>query len=198
MSGKRSWDEKIKKAAETQMTPTEILKRPYARVLIPESDGRVTAEIMEFPGCVTFGDDNREALARLEEVAADWIQVAISRGQQVPEPMDAADFSGRLVLRMPRGLHKRAAMCADREGVSLNHFIVASLAEAVGERSKPPTVNMLATVSATLMHLPSKTVVGLSQSTFSYASVEKHDTTSPSAGRSVILETNDKREAVNA
>ena len=41
---------------------------------------------------------------------------------------------GKLVLRMSKGLHKRAAMSAEREGVSLNQFIVTCVAEQVGER----------------------------------------------------------------
>ena len=120
-----------------QMDPTEILKRPYARVLTPDPDGRVTAEIMEFPGCVAFGDTSADALARLEEVAVDWINAALEQGQDIPEPLNSIDYSGKLVLRMTRSLHQRAALYADREGVSLNQFIVTCLAEAVGERARP-------------------------------------------------------------
>jgi antitoxin HicB len=119
------------------MDPTEVLKRPYARVLTPDPDGRVTAEIMEFPGCVAFGDTSTEALARLEEVAVDWINAAVEQGQAIPEPLSSIDYSGKLVLRMTKGLHHRAAIFADREGVSLNQFIVTCLAEAVGERARP-------------------------------------------------------------
>jgi len=121
---------------EGTMVPTEILKKPYARVLIPEADGQVSAEIMEFPGCVAFGANATEALARLEEVAVDWLSAAIEQGQDIPDAMAANDYSGRLVLRMPKGLHRRAAICAEREGASLNQFIVTRLAEAVGERSR--------------------------------------------------------------
>lgn len=122
------------------MEACEILKRPYARVLTPESDGQYTAEIMEFPNCVAFGPSASEALASLEHVAADWIAAALEQGQNIPEPIDNADYSGRLVLRMPRGLHRKAALLAEREGASLNQFIVTCLAEAVGERAKPQAV----------------------------------------------------------
>jgi len=118
------------------MTPIEILRQPYARVLTPEPDGQYTAEILEFPGCVAYGDNSNDALRNLEEVAAEWISAAIEQGQNIPEPMANVDYSGRLVLRMSKGLHHRAAICAEREGVSLNQFIVTSLAEAVGERAQ--------------------------------------------------------------
>jgi predicted RNase H-like HicB family nuclease len=122
---------------EVQVQPAEILKRPYARILTPDPDGRVTAEIMEFPGCVAYGDNTAEALAHLEEVAVEWIDAALEQGQEIPEPMDNTEYSGRLGLRMTGGLHRRAAMCAEREGVSLNQFINICIAEAVGERAKP-------------------------------------------------------------
>jgi|ERR1039458_59215 predicted RNase H-like HicB family nuclease len=134
---------------EVQVEPTEILKQPYARILTPDPDGRFTAEIMEFPGCVAFGDNPAHALSNLEEVAIDWIAAAIEQGQDIPKPMDAADFSGKLVLRMTKGLHRKAALCADREGVSLNQFIVTCLAEAVGERAKPFGIGFHPQVQAT-------------------------------------------------
>src|ERR1700683_5469293 len=119
------------------MEPREIMKRPYARVLTPEPDGEYTAEIMEFPNCVASGDSAVNALANLEDVAVDWIAAALEQGQDIPGPMDNTDYSGRLVLRMPKGLHRRAALFAEREGASLNQFIVTCLAEAVGERARP-------------------------------------------------------------
>jgi hypothetical protein len=40
--------------------------------------------------------------------------------------------SGRLLLRMPAELHAELARTAEREGVSLNAFITASLASRIG------------------------------------------------------------------
>jgi hypothetical protein len=41
-------------------------------------------------------------------------------------------YSGRLLLRMPRGLHEELARASDRDGISLNQFITNALAVAVG------------------------------------------------------------------
>jgi antitoxin HicB len=129
---------KLKKRTDQEtMASSEILTRPYARVLTPEPDGRYTAEIMEFPGCVAYGDSAGEALKNLDDVSIEWVRASLEQGQDIPAPMASIDYSGRLVLRMTKGLHQRAAMCAEREGVSLNQFIVTSLAEAVGERARP-------------------------------------------------------------
>ncbi len=122
------------------MQASEIMKRPYARLVTPDADGSFFAEIAEFPGCFATGKSASEALENVESVAVDWINTALTQGQDIPEPMESTDYSGKLVLRMTKGLHKRAALWADREGVSLNQFITTCLAEAVGERARPSLI----------------------------------------------------------
>jgi predicted RNase H-like HicB family nuclease len=113
-------------------TAEEYLKKPYGRLLVPEEDGTYRAEIIEFPGCFAVGETPAEAAENLENAAASWLKSTIAKGRHVPEPMDENDYSGKLVLRLPKSLHKRAAYAANREGVSLNQFIVSSIAEHVG------------------------------------------------------------------
>jgi antitoxin HicB len=122
------------------------LKQPYARIVIPETDGTYRGEILEFPGCIATGDTPAEALEALEEVAIEWLNAALTNNQPIPAPLENAEFSGRLVLRMPKSLHKKAARIAERDGVSLNHFIVTSLAVYVGERVWSPNVMSFQTV----------------------------------------------------
>jgi hypothetical protein len=50
----------------------------------------------------------------------------------------ASSHSGKLLVRMPRTLHAELAAAADREGVSLNAFIVGALGGAVAWRSDAP------------------------------------------------------------
>jgi hypothetical protein len=80
------------------------------------------------------------------------------RGDAVPKPRQrAASYSGRLLLRMPAGLHGELARAADREGVSLNQFISNALAGAVGwgrdESGVTPTASAPKTRSRWLMFL---------------------------------------------
>jgi antitoxin HicB len=126
-------------AAETDLADkaAALLKQPYARLVVPETDGTYRGEILEFPGCIATGDTPAEALKAIENVADGWLQSALANNQPIPEPVDNTEFSGRLVLRMPRSLHKKAARLAEREGVSLNQFILTCLAEQIGERARP-------------------------------------------------------------
>ena len=115
--------------------PEDYLKEPYARVLIPEAEGGYSAEILEFPGCYSFGDTAEETLQNLEDAALNWIEAALKQGQKIPEPFADNEYSGKALLRLPRSLHQRAAQVAERDGVSLNTFFVSAIAAAVGEGS---------------------------------------------------------------
>ncbi len=142
------------------------LRKPYARIIIPEDDGSFRGEIMEFPGCIASGDDAASTLNSLEDAAMGWLLAALENGQPIPRPLDTEnDFSGKLVLRIARSLHKKAAWYAEREGVSLNQFIAYSLAESVGERRRTTNVtlrvmNLRELRSATLRNMTSVTTLG--------------------------------------
>src|SRR5262249_36961747 len=125
---------------ETTMDPKEILKRPYTRLVVPEEEGGFRAEIPEFPGCRAVGETEAEAIDNVNEAALDWLAAVIDSGQSVPEPLENTDFSGKLVLRMPRGLHRRAAFVAERESVSLNALIVTAVATYLGGPQQRPEV----------------------------------------------------------
>jgi predicted RNase H-like HicB family nuclease len=113
------------------MVPADYLKRPYARQVVPEEDGSFRGEILEFPGCIAVGDTAADALNALEEVAESWLESTLARGLSVPEPIEVNAFSGKLVVRLGRGLHKKAARAAVR-GASLNQLIVTAVAIHVG------------------------------------------------------------------
>ncbi|MFO7903004.1 MAG: toxin-antitoxin system HicB family antitoxin [Pirellulaceae bacterium] len=117
---------------EKNRTPEEILKEPYARILVPEEDGTYTAEILEFRGCFAEGDTPGEAVRDLENAATSWIEAAIGQGQKIPPPMTVHEFSGRINLRLPRSIHKQAARFAEKENVSLNQFFTSAIAAGVG------------------------------------------------------------------
>lgn len=113
--------------------PEEYLKEPYSRFLIPdEESGTYTAVILEFPGCIAQGDTPQEAYEYLEEAAKDWIAAALDLKQEIPSPSQSLSFGGKILLRLPKSLHRRLTLSAETEGVSLNQFIVSALAEKVG------------------------------------------------------------------
>jgi predicted RNase H-like HicB family nuclease len=123
----------LKKMTKNEvLLPEHYLNRPYARILIPDPKGGFSAEMLEFPGCFAEGDTAEDAIVNLERAAAAWIEVALGQGQDIPPPSASYGYSGRLVLRLPRELHKLAARKAERDHVSLNQCLLTAIATWVG------------------------------------------------------------------
>ena len=110
-----------------KLKPADYLKQPYQRVLTPEDEGGFSAEIPEFPGCYAEGETTEEALKNLEEVALAWLEAELESGRDIPQPWKCQEFSGRFALRMPKFLHNELVRSAEREGTSLNQYMVTKL-----------------------------------------------------------------------
>jgi len=110
----------------------DYLKEPYARIVIPTEPKGFHAEILEFPGCFAQGRNIQEAYANLERAAESWIESCIAHGQEIPEPSGNLTFSGKISLRLPRGIHHQAAKMAEREHTSLNTYIISAISARVG------------------------------------------------------------------
>lgn len=99
----------------------------------PEDDAYV-ATCPEFPGVSAFGDTVEVAAAELQNVLEATIETYQQEGWPLPEPRCLTSHSGKLLVRMPRSLHREIALRADEEGVSINTLIVALLSEALARR----------------------------------------------------------------
>lgn len=110
----------------------EIIRRPYGVELIygETPDEGVVAQIVEWPGCMTAGDSREEALAHLGDAMRDWVEARVSAKLDVPEPMAA--YSGKVLLRMPRDVHRAAERRARKEGTSLNTWLTTAIARELG------------------------------------------------------------------
>ena len=116
--------------AEERKSLEYYLSLRYPVTLVPEAEGGYTAVIPDLPGCFSVGETPEEALAMVEDARRLWIETAYAKGQKIPLPASERGYSGRVLLRMPRSLHRRLAEGAKREGVSLNQYVVALLQEA--------------------------------------------------------------------
>lgn len=114
------------------MTLDEYIQQPYTCLLIPNADGSYSAEMLEFPGCLADGETPSEALQNLDTAAQAWLEACLEQGLVIPEPFINQDFSGQIMLHLPRSLHRQASRMAVRDGVSLNQFVMSAIAEKVG------------------------------------------------------------------
>ncbi|CAN5364078.1 type II toxin-antitoxin system HicB family antitoxin [soil metagenome] len=88
-----------------------------------EEDKTFVARVAEFPSLAAHGDTLEEALREIKEVVAFVVADLQETGEVVPEPFGKRSFSGRLVLRMPEYLHRKLALDAMQQGVSLNQLL---------------------------------------------------------------------------
>lgn len=114
------------------------LDQKYPVTLYPDHDGGYVAEIKDLPGCMTQGETAEEALAEVEDVRILWIETAYEYGDNIPLPSTETQYSGKTLLRMPRSLHQKLAEGAEREGVSLNQYIISLLSEASATKTIEP------------------------------------------------------------
>lgn len=103
----------------------------YPVIIHADPDGGFVAEIEELPGCMTQGETSEEVFEAIEDARRGWIEVAYDDGQDIPLPRDIAAYSGKILVRIPKSLHRTLAHAAKQEGVSLNQYITSLLAAGV-------------------------------------------------------------------
>lgn len=107
------------------------------RPLTKAEGGGYLIEFPDLPGCMSDGASIEEAIVNGEDAKRGWIEAMTEAGRPIPSASHADnsdDYSGKWQLRAPKSLHKKLALRAKHEGVSLNTLAVTLLAEGLGER----------------------------------------------------------------
>ncbi len=106
------------------------------RPLSKEEGGGYLVEYPDIPGCMSDGETIEEAIAHGREALRDCVAVLQESGRKVPKPgVEAAQWRQRL----PRTLYAKLTAQAETEGVSINSFVTAIIAEAIGSRKANTT-----------------------------------------------------------
>jgi antitoxin HicB len=97
-----------------------------------DEDKAWLAEVPDLPGCMADGETPEQAVNAAHQAANLWLEVAKEEGRPIPQPTEAA--SGKFVVRIPKSLHRRLQLLAERENVSLNQLVTSLLAEREAEK----------------------------------------------------------------
>ncbi len=81
----------------------------------------------EFSSLSWLAKTPEEALRGIREVVAQVVADLEANDEPVPEPLAARQYSGRFVVRIPPLVHRKLAIEAAEEGVSLNRLVSARL-----------------------------------------------------------------------
>ena len=118
--------------ATNPLTLEEYLDLEYPFVVTVDPDyGGYVIDFPDLPGCVTQAETLDEIPHMAEDARAGWIESAFEQGLEIPLPSFPETYSGKFNLRLPRSLHRKLAESAERDGVSLNQFVVSLLSEAL-------------------------------------------------------------------
>ena len=96
-------------------------------IFYSDEDEGFIALAPDLPGCSAFGATRADAANEIQGAICAWIEAAEKAGNPIPEPskkgVDTLP-SGKILLRLPRTLHGQLIEQAQREGTSLNQFLV--------------------------------------------------------------------------
>lgn len=98
-------------------------------------DGEVLFKgtVKELADVEVYEKNQRAAYDAVVCVIRELHKQALDHGRPFPEPSEVQEeFSGRITLRLTKTVHRQVALAAEREGVSLNHFISTVVSTYVG------------------------------------------------------------------
>jgi predicted RNase H-like HicB family nuclease len=113
--------------AREPRTLDEHLALEYSFHVLADPEGGYVIEFPDLPGCLTQVDDLGEVGSVAEEIRTLWIETEYTEGREIPPPFTPSSYSGKFNVRLPRALHRRLSHSADREGISLNQYVVSIL-----------------------------------------------------------------------
>ena len=103
---------------------------PYSMIVQPihdESGGYYHGRVLELDGCQSTGDTIEEVYKGLKEAMTGYIETKLANGFDVPIPTVDSKYSGKFNVRLPKTLHQRLAIEAEKEGISLNQYVLYKL-----------------------------------------------------------------------
>jgi predicted HicB family RNase H-like nuclease len=110
------------------MAAVNEVERYTYRVFWSDEDGEFVALCAELPSLSFLASTQGEALAGIQDVVRVTLKDLRASGEAVPEPLASRDYSGQFKVRIPPQLHRRLALEAAENGVSLNRLVSLKLA----------------------------------------------------------------------
>jgi predicted RNase H-like HicB family nuclease len=98
------------------------------RVAWSAEDGEHVATVAESPSLSWLAPTPVEALSGLSDLVRGVVADMVANGEPVPQPLSERTYSGRFVVRVPTELHRRLAVEAAEQHVSLNRPVSERLA----------------------------------------------------------------------
>lgn len=110
-------------------TTIDVTRYTY-RVTWSVEDDEYVATCLELPSLSWLADTQEDALRGLRDLVVEVVRDLTDSGEPVPEPLSSRSYSGKFNLRVGEQLHRRLAIEAAEEHLSLNQYVVRRLSDA--------------------------------------------------------------------
>ncbi len=113
----------------TTVTQPEVTHYGY-RVLWSAEDQEFVGTCVEFPSLSWLATTQEVALTGIRDLVTEVLDNLGRAGEPVPEPMSSRTYSGKFNLRLGEQLHRKLAVEAAEQHLSLNQYVVRRLNNA--------------------------------------------------------------------
>jgi predicted HicB family RNase H-like nuclease len=97
------------------------------RITWSEEDKEYVGLCVEFPSLSWLAESQEHALKGIKKVVEEAIKDMKNIGESPPLPLSRRKFSGKFMVRIPSEIHRKLAIEAEEEGISLNRLVSAKL-----------------------------------------------------------------------
>jgi predicted HicB family RNase H-like nuclease len=97
------------------------------RITWSEEDKEYVGLCVEFPSLSWRAESQEHALKGIRKVVEEAREDMKNSGESPPLPLSCRKFSGKFMVRIPPDIHRKLAIEAEEEGISLNRLVSAKL-----------------------------------------------------------------------
>ncbi|WP_144755361.1 type II toxin-antitoxin system HicB family antitoxin [Bartonella saheliensis] len=97
------------------------------RVLWSQEDGEYIGLCAEFPSLSWLASQAEKALKGIMDLVSEVVEDMQCNGEEIPIPLSHVKYTGKFQLRIPPELHRKLAIQAAENGISLNRYISSKL-----------------------------------------------------------------------
>ena len=108
-------------------------KLEYPFNVFADPDGGYFIDFPDLPGCMTQVDNIDEIPYMVEDARMGWMETEYDHDEDIPLPSYMPEYSGKFNVRIPKSLHHLLVDAAERDGVSLNQYVVMLLTRGEAE-----------------------------------------------------------------
>ena len=107
---------------------------PYTMTIeyCEEQGGYYVASYIELPDLTMTGATPEEAVKELLVEKPEWFETCLKLGIEIPMPVQNKKYRGKIALRVSPSMHAAVTRIAELEGISLNQYMVTTIARAIG------------------------------------------------------------------